>query len=287
MFYRQDTQATANKAGVLMKIGPIEFTLTQLWISFIGTLIVLPVNLIIVTLFRKAKYSQKTLVRHQLKEINRRKKVNEKDEQYQETSRFFSRAKYRLTHAKKIDEDSLERIGAIPSIEDKTRTFPHWTIYIAWGLVTLSILTCSFFIILYSLEWGAKRANEWLITMMLSFGQSILVIDPLKVFLITAIISFLIRRPYDDETLDFNDPFTGTLISNNNTAEKDGNENYNDMKVKDIARQRRVRLFDLRPIDAKEMSRARAQRLQEIKMGEIIREIVVYTFFTIVLLFLS
>ena len=44
MFYRQDTQATTNKAGVLMKIGPIEFTLTQLWISFIGTLVVIPIK---------------------------------------------------------------------------------------------------------------------------------------------------------------------------------------------------------------------------------------------------
>ncbi len=88
MFYRQDTAATANKAGVLMKIGPIEFTLTQLWVSFIGTLIVLPVNLIIVTLFRKAKYSQKTLITHHLKEIKRRNKSDEKDEQHEETSRF-------------------------------------------------------------------------------------------------------------------------------------------------------------------------------------------------------
>jgi hypothetical protein len=88
MFYRQDTQATKTKAGVLMKIGPIEFTLTQLWISFIGTLIVLPVNLIIVTLFRKAKYSQKTLITHHLKEIKRRNKSDEKDEQHEETSRF-------------------------------------------------------------------------------------------------------------------------------------------------------------------------------------------------------
>ena len=96
----------------------------------------------------------------------------------------------------------------------------------------LSILTCSFFIILYSLEWGAKRANEWLITMVLSFGQSILVIDPLKVFLITAIISFLIRRPYDDETLDFNDPFTGALISNKNIANIDGKDVYSDANVK-------------------------------------------------------
>jgi hypothetical protein len=55
----------------------------------------------------------------------------------------------------------------------------------------------------------------------------------------------------------------------------------------EIARQRRVRLFDLRPIDSNEMARAREQRLREIKMGEIIREIVFYLFFTIVLLFLS
>lgn len=55
----------------------------------------------------------------------------------------------------------------------------------------------------------------------------------------------------------------------------------------EIARQRRVRLFNLRPIDSNEMARARQQRLHEIKMGEIIREIVIYVFFTTVLLFLS
>lgn len=99
-------------------------------------------------------------------------------------------------------------------------------------VVILSISTCSFFIILYSLEWGAKRANEWLITMILSFGQSILVIDPLKVFLITAVISMIIRRPYNDETLDFHDPFTATLISNNNLAESVDFYAYNDPQVK-------------------------------------------------------
>jgi hypothetical protein len=48
-----------------------------------------------------------------------------------------------------------------------------------------------------------------------------------------------------------------------------------------------VRLFDLRPIDTKEMARAREQRLHEIKMGSIIREIIVYLVFTVVLLVLS
>ena len=103
-------------------------------------------------------------------------------------------------------------------------------------VVALSMLTCSFFIILYSLEWGAKRANEWLVTMILSFGQSILVIDPLKVFLITAIISFLVRRPYDDETLDFNDPFTGTLLSNQSAMDNDLHDMFTDARVKGKSR---------------------------------------------------
>jgi hypothetical protein len=88
MFYRQDTEATGNKAGVLMKIGPIEFTLTQLWISFIGTLIVLPINLIIVTLFRKAKYSQRTLITHHLDERKRQNKLIKKYDQRDKTKKF-------------------------------------------------------------------------------------------------------------------------------------------------------------------------------------------------------
>ena len=161
--------------------------------------------------------------------------------------RFFSTKKSRSTS----NEEETERVAAVPSIEDKTRTLPHWTIYIAWGckfipktknsvhefslqisVIVLSILTCSFFIILYSLEWGAQRANEWLITMMLSFGQSILVIDPVKVFFVTAIISFLIRRPYNDETLDFNDPFMGALLARDTVANTDDSQAYSNAKVK-------------------------------------------------------
>ena len=45
-------------------------------------------------------------------------------------SRFFSRSRNRL---KDTNDEEIERIAALPSIEDTTRTLPHWTIYIAWG----------------------------------------------------------------------------------------------------------------------------------------------------------
>ena len=47
--------------------------------------------------------------------------------------RFFSKAKYRLTHSRTLEDEEVERIAAIPSFEDKTRTLPHWIIYIAWS----------------------------------------------------------------------------------------------------------------------------------------------------------
>jgi hypothetical protein len=131
MFYRQDTQATKSKAGVLMKLGPIEFTLTQLWISFIGTLVVLPINLIIVTLFRKAKYNQRTLITHQIEENKVLNNPFKKYGQYEKTRRFFSRRKY--SKHSKLEEEDTERVAAIPSVEDKTRTLPYWCIYIAWA----------------------------------------------------------------------------------------------------------------------------------------------------------
>ncbi len=52
MFYR----ASDNKSSSgVIQLGPLKFTMTQLYTSVISTLIVVPVNLLIVTIFRKAK----------------------------------------------------------------------------------------------------------------------------------------------------------------------------------------------------------------------------------------
>lgn len=51
MFYK----AEPSSVQPLVKLGPIKFTMAQLFTSIIGSLIVIPVNLIVVTLFRKSK----------------------------------------------------------------------------------------------------------------------------------------------------------------------------------------------------------------------------------------
>ena len=52
---------------------------------------------------------------------------------------------------------------------------------IAWTLCLSSILLSGFFVILYSMEWGADKSQAWLIAYVLSFLEGLLIVDPLKV----------------------------------------------------------------------------------------------------------
>ena len=58
---------------------------------------------------------------------------------------------------------------------------PYWCVYIAWFLVALSITVSAFFTILYSFEWGREKSTAWLTAFLLSFVESIILIQPVKV----------------------------------------------------------------------------------------------------------
>jgi len=58
---------------------------------------------------------------------------------------------------------------------------PFWCAYIAWFLVALSITVSAFFTILYSFEWGRKKSTAWLTSFLLSFAESVILIQPFKV----------------------------------------------------------------------------------------------------------
>ncbi|CAH1794853.1 unnamed protein product [Owenia fusiformis] len=53
MFYQ--TGGTTKETGVGLQIGPIRITLKQIWISFVSSMVVLPVNIAIDQLFRRSK----------------------------------------------------------------------------------------------------------------------------------------------------------------------------------------------------------------------------------------
>lgn len=52
-----------------------------------------------------------------------------------------------------------------------------------FSVCVLSILGAGFFTILYSMEWGPEKSADWLTTFLLSFFQSVIIIQPVKVCL--------------------------------------------------------------------------------------------------------
>lgn len=44
-----------------------------------------------------------------------------------------------------------------------------------------AIVTATFFLLLYSIQWGKQKSEEWLSTFFLSMLESVLIIDPFLV----------------------------------------------------------------------------------------------------------
>ena len=63
------------------------------------------------------------------------------------------------------------------------------------------VLVCGFFTILYSFEFGKERSNKWLLELCLSFVKNILIIQPIKVIIISLAIAAILRK-IDNSFLD-------------------------------------------------------------------------------------
>ena len=76
--------------------------------------------------------------------------------------------------------DSDDSDDEAPS-QPKKKGLPAGCLYVAWTIAVLSIITPAFFVILYSMSWGPEISNAWLVSYILSFLESVLITDPMKV----------------------------------------------------------------------------------------------------------
>ena len=141
------------------------------------------------------------------------------------------------------------------------------------------------------MQWGKERSDAWLISMILSFCQSLLVVDPIKVFAITAIITCILRKPQDEEEslIDSGDPLYNAIVNKDEEYLHDNQQvaRISQINVREILESRRAKLTTLNPIDPEELERQRVERKKVIKMKEILYEGLSYLVFLIIVLFLA
>uniref|UniRef100_H3AQZ1 Polycystin family receptor for egg jelly n=1 Tax=Latimeria chalumnae TaxID=7897 RepID=H3AQZ1_LATCH len=116
-------------------------------------------------------------------------------EEYRETS---STTKDSATKPKRFQNMSKMVISTKYTI-----VFSWWCVYVAWFAVLFISGVSGFFIILYGLSYGKETSVEWLYATVLSLFQSICIIQPFKIALVSGLFSVHQRKcrdiPWTDE----------------------------------------------------------------------------------------
>ena len=138
-----------------IQIGPFKFSLRQIVIGVQSGIIVAPVNILIVFLFKSSRPKQK------------------KEDRYRE-------------------HDQAQRL--VDETRDAGCMLPHFCVYIGWFLCFATTLTAAAFTLFYSLMWGKEISEQWLASILISSSQDIFVVQPVKVMLAVVLVSFLFMR---------------------------------------------------------------------------------------------
>ena len=138
-----------------IQVGPFKFSWRQIVVGVQSGLIVAPVNILIVLLFKSSKPGSK------------------KGDKYK-------------------DIEQAQRL--VDEVSDRGCMLPHFCVYIGWFLCLVTTLTAAAFTLFYSLVWGKEIAEQWIASILISNGQDIFVVQPTKVMLAVVVISLLLSR---------------------------------------------------------------------------------------------
>uniref|UniRef100_A0A3B4C8N2 Polycystic kidney disease 1 like 2a n=1 Tax=Pygocentrus nattereri TaxID=42514 RepID=A0A3B4C8N2_PYGNA len=82
-------------------------------------------------------------------------------------------------HVTRISSPGVGRSGGSKKCCQKG--LPWWFLFVGWFLVAATSGVSAFFTILYGLNYGKQRSISWLVSMMVSFFESLLLTQPIKV----------------------------------------------------------------------------------------------------------
>ncbi|XP_063447743.1 polycystin-2-like protein 2 [Mytilus trossulus] len=233
MFYGQNT-------GSRFIIGPIKLPLSGIYISIVSAIIAAPPILLVSYMFRRSKPRSR----------------NEK--------KTFTNTKDNPEMTLKSEQEDINA----DATDDTEFSLPFWCRYAAWGIITLAVFISGFFLILYSMEWGKTKSEEWLLCFFMSFIESILLVDPLKIILMSVIFSWIVKS-YKEKTVKYDQE--KLLLETKRRAASPLSYLLDVFKAEQA------------PLKSVTVARLKEKRQQRLKMQEIFIELVLYMIFLAVL----
>ncbi|CAC5388020.1 PKD1L2 [Mytilus coruscus] len=238
MFYGQNT-------GSQFSIGPIKLSLSGIYISLISAIIAAPPIFLVSYMFRSSRHRKTT-----------EKKPLPNTEEFPDIT---------LQSTDKTDAETHPKADVT---DDTQFSLPFWCRYVAWGIVTLAVFLSGFFLILYSMEWGKTKSEEWLLCFFMSFIESMLLVDPIKIILLSLLFSWIVKS-YQEKTVKYDRE--KLLLETKRRAASPFSYHLDVYKKKHA------------PLKPKKLAKLKEKGQQRLLMQEIFIELVLYMIFLAVL----
>ncbi|NWI42071.1 PK1L2 protein, partial [Picathartes gymnocephalus] len=189
----------------------------------------------------------------------------------------YTQAVCQVQHMKNLLENQICSSASINLSSDDKRSFsprglPWWFVFIAWFLVAATSGVSGFFTMLYGLHYGKENSIKWLISMVISFLESLFITQPLKVLGFAAFFALVLKKvEHEDEE--------NTAIDGPLSAPGDSHPLFGDR------RDSRSNIY--RPPPAADVEKMKISCIKQQKAFALIREILAYLGFLWMLLLVA
>ncbi|NWZ47750.1 PK1L2 protein, partial [Haliaeetus albicilla] len=190
----------------------------------------------------------------------------------------YTQAVRQVQHMKNLLENricssaSISESFSCDGKKSSSKGLPWWFVFIAWFLVAVTSGVSGFFTMLYGLHYGKENSIKWLISMAISFLESLFITQPLKVLGFAAFFALVLKKvEHEDEE--------NTAIDGPLSAPGDSNPLFG------ARRDSRSNIYQ--PPPAADVEKMKISCMKEQKAFALIREILAYLGFLWMLLLVA
>ncbi|NWS67405.1 PK1L2 protein, partial [Crotophaga sulcirostris] len=192
----------------------------------------------------------------------------------------YTQAVQQVQHMKNLLENQICSSASISESfsgdgkKSSSKGLPWWFVFIAWFLVVATSGVSGFFTMLYGLHYGKENSIKWLISMAISFLESLFITQPLKVLGFAAFFALVLKKveqeDEEDTAIDGPLPAPGNCDSN---------------PLFGARRDSRSNIY--RPPPAADVEKMKISCIKEQKAFALLREILAYLGFLWMLLLVA
>ncbi|XP_012934947.1 polycystic kidney disease protein 1-like 2 [Aplysia californica] len=303
MFYNVDTGDTSS-ASSSFNFGPFSMSPSQISIGFISTLIVFPVNFLLVFLFRKSR--PRTIPESRIvlgRPVSGHRPGTAKLSQVKPEISCVSSPRLESSAGrsspgsdsnsslnKTRDNERLVK-GSHPSASQgppsppdgtgeqgavkKKLQLPWWCRPLAWVILVVTTAVAVAIVTFYGISFQDSTCKKWITSLIISFFTSVFITQPIKVILTAVFLSLIVKNPGEEDDEDVDE--RNTVNTDDDFLHPGG----------DAFAAARPKTIGYKPPNPKELERVRSKRIKEVKMWAVVREILFYCIFLWVLLVVS